>query len=210
MAAMKILLSDTGKRYNREWIFRKLSYTFESSNHYAITGSNGSGKSTLLQILAGSLTHSEGTLHYERNQQQVAPNDVYQHISLAAPYLELPEEMTLLEFLTFHFSFKPLLPGATVESVIQTIGLEKATHKQIRYFSSGMKQRAKLAQAVFSDTSAVFFDEPCTNLDAEGVNLYQRLVEHYCSNRLVVVSSNDEEEYRFCSFVLPVTRYKIN
>ena len=208
MAAMKILLSDTGKRYNREWIFRKLSYTFESSNHYAITGSNGSGKSTLLQILAGSLTHSEGTVYYESNQQVLAPNKVYQHISLAAPYLELPEEMTLYEFLAFHFSFKSILPGSTIESMIQMIGLEKAAHKQIRYFSSGMKQRAKLAQAVFSDTSAVFFDEPCTNLDAEGVNLYQHLVEHYCSNRLVVVSSNDEEEYRFCSFVLTVGRHK--
>jgi ABC-type multidrug transport system ATPase subunit len=207
---MKISLSDTGKRYNREWIFRHLSYTFESGNHYALTGFNGSGKSTLLQILAGSLTHSEGLVQYETAGHSIEPQQVYQHISIAAPYLELPEEMTLQEFLSFHFCFKNILPGIRIESIIQTIGLEKAAHKQIRNFSSGMKQRAKLAQAVFADTPAVFFDEPCTNLDTEGINLYHRLVEHYCSNRLVVVSSNDEEEYRFCRFVLPVSRYKTN
>lgn len=201
---MRILLSDTGKRYNREWIFRHLTYTFESGKAYAITGSNGSGKSTLLQILSGALTHSEGSVAYTLNDETIEPNLVYKHVSVVAPYLELPEEMTLIEFLDFHFQFKPILPGTTVESIIETIGLHKAKDKQIRYFSSGMKQRVKLAQAVFSNTSAVFFDEPCTNLDSEGFGLYQHLVEQYCSNRLLVVSSNDKNEYLFCKFILPV------
>ncbi|HMO31758.1 MAG TPA: ATP-binding cassette domain-containing protein [Lacibacter sp.] len=205
---MKISLSDTGKRYNREWIFRHLSFTFESGTHYAITGSNGSGKSTLLQVLAGSLTHSEGTVHYERNGQTVAPDRVFAHISLVAPYLELPEEMSLEEFLQFHFQFKPLLPGLSTTEIVETVGLQQALHKQIRYYSSGMKQRVRLAQAIFANTTALFLDEPCTNLDAEGIALYHSLVDRYCRNRLVVVSSNEEQEYRFCSRQLSITDYK--
>jgi ABC-type multidrug transport system ATPase subunit len=71
-----------------------------------------------------------------------------------------------------------------------------------------MKQRVKLAQAFFSDTPVLFLDEPCTNLDVAGVELYHRLVSQYCGNRLVIVSSNDEVEYDFCSERINVMEYK--
>ncbi len=61
---MTISLSDTGKRFNRDWIFRHFTYTFQSGNSYAITGPNGSGKSTLLQVISGALLASEGNIHY--------------------------------------------------------------------------------------------------------------------------------------------------
>jgi ABC-type multidrug transport system ATPase subunit len=108
------------------------------------------------------------------------------------------EEMTLKEFFNFHHGFKPFLPGITTDSIIATLGLEKAAHKQIRYYSSGMKQRVKLAQCIFSDTQIVLLDEPCTNLDEAGINLYHQLIKDHCEGRLVIVSSNDEVEYRFC------------
>lgn len=205
---MKILLSDTGKRYNREWIFRHLTYEFNPGNAYAITGNNGSGKSTLLQVIAGAIQHSEGTIGYEQTGEQIAADQAFQYISIAAPYLELMEEMTLEEFFAFHFSFKNLLPGQTISSIINIIGLSHAVQKQIRYYSSGMKQRVKLAQAIFSDVPVVLLDEPCTNLDQDGIELYQRLVEHHCKERLLIISSNDQQEYGFCEFVLPIGRYK--
>src|SRR5688572_13920722 len=106
---MQISLSDTGKRFNREWIFRRFSYQFNPGERYAITGANGSGKSTLLQVLAGAVTSSEGTITYDIGGKHVEGADVYNHFSIAAPYLELIEEMTLLEFLNFHRKFKPFL-----------------------------------------------------------------------------------------------------
>src|SRR4051812_18658386 len=79
-------LNNVGKRYNREWIFRNLSYEFQTGTRYAITGSNGSGKSTLLQVIGGALMHNEGAIRYRETQIK------YQDISIAAPYLELVEE----------------------------------------------------------------------------------------------------------------------
>jgi len=211
---MTISLINTGKRFNRDWIFRHLNFQFSTGTAYAITGPNGSGKSTLLQVIAGALSASEGKIEYytKSNQQHsgtpVDADNFYRHISFAAPYLELIEEMTLLEFLHFHQQFKPLLASPAIPDIIRLIGLEKATHKQIRYFSSGMKQRVKLAQSVFSDTPVLLLDEPCTNLDAEGVALYQQLITTYCKNRLIIVSSNDEMEYLFCSEQLNINDYK--
>jgi ABC-2 type transport system ATP-binding protein len=209
---MKILLTKVGKRYNRDWIFRHLDYEFSPGTSYAITGPNGSGKSTLLQVVAGAVVHTEGTLSYHPETRQNGNFDAanaYQFLSIAAPYLELIEEMTLLEFLQFHAHFKPFLNQLPFSEIASTVGLKSALNKQIRYFSSGMKQRTKLAQAIFSDTPVVLLDEPCTNLDEEGIELYHRLIAEYGRNRLIIVSSNDKQEYDFCDKRLSILDYKI-
>ena len=201
---MKISLQNLGKRFNREWIFRHFNSEFISQNSYAITGPNGSGKSTLLQVIGGASTLNEGTVVYEN----IKPEDIYKHISIAAPYLELVEEMTLTEFLHFHSALKEWLPTVTVKEIISVIELEKAADKQIRYFSSGMKQRVKLAQAIFSNVSVVLLDEPTTNLDEEGIRLYKNLVNNYCKERLLIVSSNDKQEYDFCTEMIDMKELK--
>lgn len=205
---MTISLSDAGKRFNREWIFRHFTYTFETGQSYAITGPNGSGKSTLLQVLSGGMMLNEGNIRYAINNTQYSTEEIYKQVSICAPYLELVEEMTMKEMLEFHHGFKPFLPGLTIDSIMAAIGLEKAAHKQIRYYSSGMKQRVKLAQCIFSDTEIVLLDEPCTNLDTMGIDLYHQLIDSYCKKRLVLVSSNDEVEYRFCKEKISITEWK--
>ncbi len=203
---MQITLNNTGKRFNRDWIFRGFNYAFTAPKKYAITGSNGSGKSTLLQVIAGSLTFSEGTINVTSGQQKIKDENLFQHISIAAPYLELIEEMTALEFLSFHESFKPLSINKTEALLI--VQLEKAANKQIRYYSSGMKQRLKLAQAFFCQSPVLLLDEPTTNLDAEGIALYQQLIKNHTSNKLVIISSNDQQEYNFCDEVIAIGDYK--
>jgi len=205
--SMQISLSNAGKRFNREWIFRHFSHDFLPGNSYAITGPNGSGKSTLLQVIAGALTFSEGTISYAAaGGNSIAADQAYRHISIAAPYLELIEEFSAAEMLDFHARFKDLvLPK---NEILSLVGLETAAGKQIRYFSSGMKQRLKLAQAFFSKGSVLLLDEPTTNLDADGIALYQQLIQDHSSGRLVIVSSNDKEEYAFCREVIAVGQYK--
>lgn len=205
---MKISLNNLGKRYNSEWIFRNLSFQFDINKHYAITGPNGSGKSTLLQIIAGSTIHSEGEILYNKSEKNIEQEKVFKKISFAAPYLELVEEMTLSEFFTFHQKMKGWLSSIDTKEIIFLLGLRKSSHKQIRYFSSGMKQRVKLAQAIFSNVPAVLLDEPLTNLDDEGILLYHSLVKNYCNNRLVIVSSNDKNEYSFCEEKIDMLNYK--
>lgn len=221
---MKVSLTDAGKRFNRDWIFRHLTYTFETGNSYAIIGPNGSGKSTLLQIAGGSMGLSEGKIDYSyekghrpgTSNQPTAVNHsspgnqegIYKYVSICAPHLEVVEEMTLKEFLEFHSHFKPFLSSLKAEDIISIIGLEQAKNKQIRYYSSGMKQRVKLVQAIFSAAPFLLLDEPCTNLDTTGVELYHHLMNEYCKDRLVIVSSNDETEYRFCKEIINITDYK--
>jgi ABC-type multidrug transport system ATPase subunit len=212
---MKIDLSQGGKRFNREWIFRNATIEFQQHISYAITGPNGSGKSTILQCIAGMMQLSEGTIQYANGNPakdgtsgQLANEHAYKHVSFCAPYLELIEEMTLVEFLNFHSGFKKFLPDVDTEKIIGLLDLGEAAGKQIRYYSSGMKQRVKLAQAIFTDTVILLLDEPCSNLDVQGIGLYHSLIHDYCKKRLVIVSSNDEVEYNFTNERINILDYK--
>lgn len=203
---MNITLTAAGKRFNRDWIFRNFNFSFNHTTRYAITGPNGSGKSTLLQVIAGSMNLTEGDIHFSIGNAGIAVEDTYKHVSIVAPYLEIIEEMTAKEFLQFHSVFKRMV--LQVDEILQIIGLEKTQGKQLRNFSSGMKQRIKLAQAIFSETQILLLDEPCTNLDASGYELYHRLIKQFCSSKLVIVSSNDVNEYSFCDQQINIMDYK--
>lgn len=205
---MKIKLTNAGKRFSREWVFRNLSYEFLPGITYAITGPNGSGKSTLLQAVAGASTLNEGNIEWQEANRNIQPEETNSYISIAAPYLELIEEMTAREFLLFHSNFKNFLQNLPVETILEEADLTHAANKQIRFFSSGMKQRLKLAQAFFSDVPVILLDEPCTNLDAAGFSLYYKWIENYTSERLVIISSNDKNEYSFCSKQLSILNFK--
>lgn len=205
---LKIILTNTGRRFNRDWIFKGIDHTFTSGNSYAVLGPNGSGKSTLLQILNGSLSPSTGTITFFKNEQPLDIETVFKHISLAAPYLELIEEFSLQEVIDFHFQFKPYIPGMDKAGLIALLGMQTSKNKLIKYFSSGMKQRLKLALAFCSDTAVLMLDEPTSNLDTQGVDWYLELVKQYAGNRLIIVGSNQEQEYSFCSHRLLITDYK--
>ncbi|MBL7766016.1 MAG: ATP-binding cassette domain-containing protein [Chitinophagaceae bacterium] len=203
---MKISLQHITKRFGREVVINDFTHEFTSPASIALLGANGSGKSTLLQIIAGYVQASKGEIHYTLNGKELSPEKTFQSVSYCAPYLELIEEMTLSEFLHFHFSFKkPLLP---ISDIIRKIGLESSSDKLLEHMSSGMKQRVKLAQALFADTLLILLDEPCTNLDEEGYALYRELVKTCCTNRLLIVASNDKNEYEVCSTFIHLKDYK--
>ena len=205
---MKISLEQIGKRFHRHRMFKDISYTFSSQGAYALLGANGSGKSTLLRIIAGMQPPSAGKVTYKLNGKEIPVQQIFPHISFCAPGMEIVEELSLKEFLTVHFHFKKPVQGLSVTDIINTIGLAEHADMYIGDFSSGMKQRVKLAQAIFSDTEILLLDEPCSNLDQKGVEQYNNWIETYTNNRLTIVASNDVREYYFCREQLKVEEYK--
>jgi len=203
---MQISLAEACKRFNKEWIFKNLSFQFEAGKHYALVGNNGSGKSTLLQIIAGFSGLTKGSIDWN----PFDANNIYMQISFAAPYLELVEEFTALEQFEFQAQFKPIQKELSNEKILALIGLKNAAHKQIRYYSSGMKQRLKLALAIFSDCPILLLDEPCSNLDKEGYALYDALIKDFAMHKLIIVGSNDPAEYHFCKAQVNLMDYKLD
>jgi ABC-type multidrug transport system ATPase subunit len=205
---MKISVEAISKRFLQHYIFKNVSLSFETPDSYALLGINGSGKSTLLRIIAGMQSPTKGSIEYSNGSEKIAPENIFQYISFCAPSMDLIEEMTLLEMLTFHFNFKPILKGLSVAKVIEAIGLSAAQNKFLGDYSSGMRQRVKLAQAIFTDTPVLLLDEPCTNLDQAGVEQYRSWVKEFGQNRLLIIASNEEREYDFCQHQIKMEDYK--
>ncbi len=205
---MTIELNNVGKRYRMEWIFRGVSNAFHAGQRYALLGPNGSGKSTLLKVLSGHLSPSKGLVTFSNHGNIIAPESVYRQISYAAPYIELIEEFTLEEAIRFHAGLKPMLPGISPEQLYDVLSLPRTRSKEIRFFSSGMKQRVKLALAICSATPILLLDEPATNLDVQGVEWYKNLIRTYAADRLVIIASNDPHDADFCPVHLNVLDYK--
>jgi ABC-type multidrug transport system ATPase subunit len=202
---MEIRLEHIGKKYGRSWIFRKVNLSFFSGEKYAILGSNGSGKSTLLQLISGYQTPTEGNIWYQ-NEKKIKPEQFYRHIALATPYIELPEELTLIELLHFHSRFKST--SFSILEIMQRIELEKEKDKEIRYFSSGMRQRVRLGMSLLFEAEAVLLDEPTTHLDAKAIAWYQELLESSTKRKCLIISSNQEEEYRLCPQHIHIEEFK--
>ncbi len=205
---MKIELQGVAKRFRREWILRAISLQLSAPGRYAVTGPNGSGKSTFLKILSGHLTPSKGRISFSYDGQAVPITEVYQYLSFAAPYIELIEEFSLLELLQFHRQFKPFQAGLSSNEVIDLMDLRRARQLPLSNFSSGMKQRVKLALACCSETPLLLLDEPTTNLDEAGIDWYHSLIERFAKDRLVVVASNVSQDFSFCEEKIHIPAFK--
>lgn len=222
---IQLIADNLGKKYRREWVFRKVSLTLGGQhtdsrvcgdtdlnsaipNSYTFVGPNGSGKSTLLQLLAGAMPATEGKLAYTLNGKLLDADQWFRQVVMAAPYLELIEELTLSELLAFHQIFKPFKNALTPDAVVDAMQLGHARHKEIKYFSSGMKQRVKLGLAFFSEAPVVILDEPTSNLDRAGVAWYQAQVRQLDPEQLLLIGSNQPDEYDFCPNVLDIMQWK--
>lgn len=206
---MKISLQNCGKNFHRSWLFQHLSFDINfnqintnESLKLAILGSNGSGKSTLTLLLAGQLDPTEGSIQwFDSDLREIPQHHWFKHVALASPGMELPEEFTLQEWFHFHQRIKGFQTGIKLVNILDICGFPKATaNKNILTFSSGMKQRVKLCSALLGYESLVILDEPLTNLDTAGSDIFNGLITEHLKNRALIIASNREEEWKsFCN-----------
>lgn len=186
--SIQISVSGLGKKYGSNRLFKDLNLSFNQANNYAITGFNGSGKSTLLLTLAGFITPTEGKVIWTKNNSLI--NNLPDHFSFSSPSLNLFEDLTLEEHLYYHKNFVKTFNINQAKTDLEIFGLNKFLSKQILTFSSGMKQRLKLILALNNDVPVLFLDEPCSNLDEQGILIYKEIIQKKQENNLVIIATN--------------------
>jgi len=179
-----------------------MNYTFESGSITGINGINGSGKSTMVKILSGFLTPSEGKVTYELEGKSINRSDVYQYVSMAAPYTDIINEYDAEEMFRFHTKFKKMRVDLSVKDFLELVKLKGTKDKQIQFYSSGMKQRLQLALAVLTDSKVLLLDEPTSYLDQENKEWFYKLLSEHTADRTMIISSNDMEDFHLCSHVI--------
>ncbi|MEO0473958.1 MAG: ATP-binding cassette domain-containing protein [Bacteroidota bacterium] len=189
-----IQLNAIGKQFYQRWIFRRISHDFSVAPHLALVGTNGSGKSTLLRIIAGQLAPTEGNVQVFRGSQRIPLDQLYRSISWAAPYIDAYEDLNLEELFSLYFQLKTcLLPSQ--EAVIRTLNLWEDRTKPLKFYSSGMLQRAKVGMALFTKSDVLLLDEPTANMDDANANRMLGLIDEYAAGRMLVLASNMTREF---------------
>jgi len=200
----KLVLENAGKAYSDYWIFRNLNLTLVPGEKVALLGPNGSGKSTLMLAMAGYVRPTEGRIYTQNQTKQISEPPLGTDLSICMPNMETFEEFSLNQLLRLHINSRSLIPEMQEITDISALAAimrfsKQDIQKQIRHFSNGMRQRLKLALALFTNASMVLLDEPLTNLDKAGSDLYRSWVSDYIGNRLLVVASNRPDEYEMCT-----------
>lgn len=209
MDCSSINLNAVAKKFQHKWIFRDINATLNRGDIISVTGNNGSGKSTLLKILSGHLSPNKGDVTYlDKGGNKIDRDDVYQELTFAAPYINLMSRLNLKENIDLYLKFKGLHDGLDSASLIELMQLKHAAHKELRFYSSGMQQRVKLALAICAVSSILLLDEPTTNLDKEGMSWYTSTLKKYSQNRLIVIASNEERDFELCNRSLSILDYK--
>ena len=200
---MKIIATGIHKKFRQEWVFKALSYTFESGKSYAIIGQNGAGKSTLLKTLAQYSLPNKGKVEFEGITE-----DVNKQISFAAPYSELIEEFTLPELLNFLVQINFLEARWDFKTFTSFIDLRPSESKYIKNFSSGMRQKVKLGIALAADRPILCLDEPTSNLDETAKNWFYKALDGQ-RHKLILIASNEQAEINLCTNQIAIADYKV-
>jgi len=193
-------LDACGKSFLDHWVIRNRTLELNSGERVALLGPNGSGKSTLMLLICGYLQPTEGSVSYVLNDKPIPNEQIGAFISMCLPNMETFEEFTLQQLIELHTSMRSMRCSSKSADIIETLKFSrKEARRQIRFFSNGMRQRLKLGLAMLTDSSAVLLDEPLTNMDVQGKDLYYSWLDEYLGERLLLVASNREDEYQSCT-----------
>ncbi len=136
-----------------------------------LVGANGAGKTTLLRLALGQLRPTAGTIEVVGRAVAEDPIGVRSHIGFMPEHDCLPPDQTAADVVASLGELAGLPPRAArqrASEVLDLVGLDEARFRPIGGFSTGMRQRTKLAQAIVADPEVVLLDEPTAGLDPIG------------------------------------------
>lgn len=164
------------------------------SGRIGLVGANGAGKTTLIKILLGILRPTTGSTKVLELSSQRETIDVRSHVGYMPEGDCLPVDQKASDFLVLAAGLAGLPSQAArqrASDVLTLVGLDEERFRYLGDFSTGMKQRTKLAQAIVHDPSIVFLDEPAAGLDPQGREEMLELIGRLGSFGIdVVVSSH--------------------
>jgi len=194
--AVRVDFERVVKRFGRRRVLAGVSGSLTPGRVVVVAGPNGSGKSTLLNILSGLMRPSNGTVRYFDAEAELGREHWFARLGVAAPDMAVYEELSALENLAFFARLRGLhSQEQELASLLSSLGLaERDQRRRVGTYSSGMRQRVKLAQAVVHEPPVLLLDEPSSNLDEAGHAVVAEIVTRFRARAAVAVATNDPRE----------------
>lgn len=194
---IRIFLRNISKCYGGRRLFDNITAGCEPGQCLAITGANGAGKSTLLKIVAGLLRPTSGQVSFlDENQHELDSDARLRCLAMVAPDMAMYTALSGVENILFWSRVRGFTyTAAQAERFCCEAGLESAGHEPVQAYSTGMRQRLKLAVGKALQPAIWLLDEPTSNLDTAGQGYVRQLIADALRGKAaVLLASNDPEE----------------
>ncbi len=197
------------KRYRTVTALETLDLELESGV-IGLVGANGAGKSTLIKLLLGLLEPTSGGAEVMGRDVFSQGPELRQFVGYMPEHDCLPSDVSATEFVAHMAQISGLPRAAARERTAETlrhVGLFEERYREMRGYSTGMKQRVKLAQALVHDPQLMFLDEPTNGLDPEGREEMLRLIRRIGSEfgiAMIISSHLLSEIERVCDHLVEI------
>ncbi len=203
MRKFSLEVSNAAKIFGRKALFEKISFVVKAGDSFAITGKNGSGKSTLVKILCGLLSPSKGNIVYSVNELPLKLEELYSQIGLVSPYLNMYDEFSGEENLQLFMKIRGMnVDGEAISVLLKEFNIFEHRKKEVRFYSSGMKQRLKYCSALLHRPVVLYLDEPTANLDEAGIAIVREVMKKQRENGVLIFATNENEDLQYADTVL--------
>jgi len=194
-------LVNVGKNYNCKTVFQGVNALIGPGRCLGITGPNGSGKTTLLNLIAGIEQPSEGYICMRGTQGEIKHREIVGYVGMVSPQIRFYDAMTGVEnIMFFSYCSRRNCNVKQVQEVCRKVGLGGCSHQLVSTYSTGMKQRLKLAIVLLLQPALWLLDEPSSNLDASGKELVEESMTRALQDgATVIVATNEGWESRHAS-----------
>lgn len=187
---MELIVDRVSKHYKNRIAVDRVSLKLHRGV-YGLLGANGAGKTTLMRMLCGILTPTSGTITFNGMD---AGREEYRAILGYLPQdFGYYPEFTAMDFLLYLAALKGI-PKAQAKhrakELLALVSLEDVSHKKIKTFSGGMKQRLGIAQALLNDPLLLILDEPTAGLDPKERVRFRNLIEQLGKTSIVLLSTH--------------------
>lgn len=205
---MRIEFNAVSQSFHGRKIFGPLDLMLQGGRIIAVTGRNGSGKSTFLKLAGHLLLPVQGKVRVLRGEKELAQAELRRRIAMVTPELKFYDRLTARENLDFFLGLRgKSLHGKQYTALWERVGLSGADTAAafVGEFSTGMRQRLKLAVLLAGDADIWLLDEPGANLDEAGRRLVlteARLAAQ--AGKLVLLATNDPGEEAAADVCIPL------
>lgn len=213
MKKSSLICTNVTKYFSHRLIFGNVNFSLNECSSIGIVGKNGSGKSTLIKVISGIIAQSQGEVSLSIENNSISKDNMFRHIGLISPYLSLYDELSGYENLEFFMNLKCPDKSANekeekVNFLLEEVGLHKRRKDLYKNYSSGMKQRLKLAFALLNEPQLLLLDEPCANLDKEGIEVVYKFANEQRKKAMLIVATNEESDLKLCDSLIDIEDFK--
>jgi ABC-type multidrug transport system ATPase subunit len=211
MTSLSLIAENLTKKYSGKIIFKDVSFSLEVGQSAVIVGRNGSGKSTLMKIISGLISPTSGNIRFKNNDEEIGRDRIRKEMGFVSPYLNLYDELTGLENLKLFSGLKSNSDGKADEELkshLEYVGLYERRNDAVKAYSSGMKQKLKIAFSMLHEPMLLMMDEPRSNLDRDGIAVIEKLAERQKEKGILIIATNDEDDLKLCDLRINIEDHK--